>query len=270
MRPARSSSSSTGSSPAKSSAQLPSSPRSLRGRRDAVAEIDRVAVAQPPRVADERAPAARPFALVQRRADPRLAATALELRGDDAGVVEDQQVAARAAAPGRSATPRVARRVAVEHQQPRRVARGGGAQRDAVGRQRRSRRGRRSLRGGALRAAAAAGRRPARAWARRPAGPSRAASPARRATRRRRRARRLIGGRIVRRRYRRGRCGSGSPAARRARSRRHIACRRCTRPNTVYFLSRRARGWKTMKNWLLALFLSSARAADTAPRTWGR
>ena len=45
-----------------------------RHRRHVRAEIDPIAVAEPLGIADEGAPGARPFALVQRRADPRLAA----------------------------------------------------------------------------------------------------------------------------------------------------------------------------------------------------
>ena len=101
---------------------------------DAGAEIDAVAGAQPPGVADEGAPGARPLALVQGGADPRLAAPAFELGGDDAGVVEHQHVAA----------PQQRRQIEdglvgdaspVDQQQPRRIARARGPQRDPVGRE---------------------------------------------------------------------------------------------------------------------------------------
>ena len=62
-------------------------------RADALAEVDRVAGPRPLGVAEERLPFARTFALVQGRADARVAAPALELRRDDLGVVEHQHVA---------------------------------------------------------------------------------------------------------------------------------------------------------------------------------
>jgi hypothetical protein len=59
----------------------------------ALTEIDHVAVASPPGVTQERAPFANALALVQGRADARVPAPALELRGNDLGVVEDEHVA---------------------------------------------------------------------------------------------------------------------------------------------------------------------------------
>ena len=104
-------------------------------RGDAGAEIDPVAVAQPLGVADEGAPGARPLALVQGRADPRLAAPALELGGDDPGVVEHQQVAGAQQAPAGRATTMIGERRRADLQQPRAIARACGPQRDPVGRQ---------------------------------------------------------------------------------------------------------------------------------------
>ena len=101
---------------------------------DARSEIDAVAVTQTARVADESAPAARSFALVQRRADLRLAASPLELRGDHARVVEHQAVAGTQFS-RQVANDAVARRIAVEHQQPCRIARRCRPQRDPLGRQ---------------------------------------------------------------------------------------------------------------------------------------
>ena len=103
-----------------------------RQRGDAGAEIDPVAVAQPPGVADEGAPGARPLALVQSGADPGLAPSAFELGGDDARVVEHQHVAA----------PKQGRQIlhivigdgaAFDPEQPRRVARVRRPQRDPIG-----------------------------------------------------------------------------------------------------------------------------------------
>ena len=87
-----------------------------------VAEIDRVADARALGVAHERPPVARPLALVQRRADPRLAAPPFELGRDHPGIVEHQHVA----------RPQQSRQVEhrrseisppVDQQQPRRFAR---------------------------------------------------------------------------------------------------------------------------------------------------
>ena len=61
-------------------------------RRHAVPEIDHVAVAHALGVAHEGPPVARPFPLVQRRTDARLAALAFQLGGNDARVVEHQHV----------------------------------------------------------------------------------------------------------------------------------------------------------------------------------
>ena len=100
-------------------------------RRDALAEVDRVADARPLGVAQERLPFARPLALVQRRADARLAAPPFELGRDDLGVVEHQHVAG----------PQQLRQLehltvgdlaALDQQQPRAVARPRRPQRDPL------------------------------------------------------------------------------------------------------------------------------------------
>ena len=106
----------------------------MRGRGNAIPEIDRIAVAQPSRVADEGAPAARSLALVQGRADPRITARALKLRRDDARIVEHQQIAWPQRR-GQVADAAIVRGVAVEHEQARRIARHRRAQRDPLGRQ---------------------------------------------------------------------------------------------------------------------------------------
>ena len=97
-----------------------------------LAEVDGIALAQPPPVADERLPAAQVDPLVQRRADFRLAAAAFELRGDHAGIVEHQHVAA-AEQSGEIGDPGIAQPLGPHHQHPRRIARPRGAQRDAFG-----------------------------------------------------------------------------------------------------------------------------------------
>ncbi len=95
-------------------------------RMDILAEVDDVAGMRPLRVAQERLPFARAFALVQRGADARLSPAAFELGGDHLGVVEDQHVAG----------PQQVRQVedvavrnlgAADDQQSRAVARAGGA-----------------------------------------------------------------------------------------------------------------------------------------------
>src|SRR5437868_178766 len=57
-------------------------------------KVDPVALAQPLGVTHESLPAAQVHPLVQRRADPRFAAPAFELGGDDPRIVEHQDVAA--------------------------------------------------------------------------------------------------------------------------------------------------------------------------------
>jgi hypothetical protein len=107
----------------------------VRGDRGhAVAEIDAVAVAQPLGVADEGAPVALSLALVQGRADPGLAAQALELGRDDTGVVEDEAIARPQQA--REVQHAVVRDLrTLDTEQPRAVARRSGSQRDAFGRE---------------------------------------------------------------------------------------------------------------------------------------
>jgi hypothetical protein len=71
---------------------------------------------------------------VQRRADAGVAARPFQLGGNDAGVVEHQTVA-RAQQRRQVAHAVIGDAVALDQQHPRRVARFGGAQRDAFGRQ---------------------------------------------------------------------------------------------------------------------------------------
>ena len=97
-----------------------------------MAELDHVAVAHALGVAHERPPRAQPGALVQRHADPRLAAPAFELGGDDARVVEHQHVAG-AQQVGEVGDAAVAQPLALDDQHARRVARARGAEGDAVG-----------------------------------------------------------------------------------------------------------------------------------------
>ena len=61
-------------------------------RSDAQAEIHMVALAHPPRIAKEGAPAPRALALVKGGADPRPASRSFELGRDDPGVVENEHV----------------------------------------------------------------------------------------------------------------------------------------------------------------------------------
>jgi len=68
------------------------------GRRHAGTELDRIALAQALGVADERAPASRSLALVERRADSRFPTRALELRRNHPRVVEHQQITRRGVA----------------------------------------------------------------------------------------------------------------------------------------------------------------------------
>jgi hypothetical protein len=105
-----------------------------RGGADPMAEFDHVAVAHPLGVAHEGPPRAQARALVQGDADPRIAAAAVELGGDDARIVEHQHVAG-AQQVGEIGDAAVAQPVPVDEQHPRRVARARGAKGDAVGRQ---------------------------------------------------------------------------------------------------------------------------------------
>ena len=108
------------------------------GRGDPVAEVDAVARLQPLGVADEGDPVARPFALVQRRADLCLpvGAAAFELGGDHAGIVEHQHIAGVEKARQIAHAPVFKRRVGpAHHQHPRRIARAHRAQRNAFIRQ---------------------------------------------------------------------------------------------------------------------------------------
>ena len=57
------------------------------------AEVDRLTFPRPLRIAEKGAPIARAFALMQSGADRRFSAPALQLRGNDLGIVEDQHVA---------------------------------------------------------------------------------------------------------------------------------------------------------------------------------
>src|SRR3546814_11641217 len=68
-------------------------------------------------LADERAPAAGAFAFVERRADRCVAAPAFELRGDDAGIVEHEQIAGPQHL-REIADVRIARLPAVGHEHP--------------------------------------------------------------------------------------------------------------------------------------------------------
>jgi hypothetical protein len=185
---------------------LPSSARSPPGG-DAAAEVDPVAVAHPLGVADEGAPFARPLALVEGGADPRLAAPPFELGRDDARVVEDEHVAGakQRAGRGRSGPPAARHRPAAAA----RCRAGSRASARSARAEARNRTGRRARRraycwawarscgpGAAAGGAAGAGRRAAR---------RRAAAIARRARRRRhcrRRSRpqdaRRVGGRLAR------------------------------------------------------------------------
>lgn len=71
---------------------------------------------------------------MERRADPRLSPHAFQLGGDDAGVVEHQQVA-RAQGGGQVAHSLVAGSGPVQDQHARRIARGCRVERDPLGRQ---------------------------------------------------------------------------------------------------------------------------------------
>jgi hypothetical protein len=93
-----------------------------RGGRDALFEVDPVADPQPPRVADERPPAARSFALVERDSDPGVPPPPLDLRRDDLGVVEQKQVA-RPKKIGKLGNLMIRNPVALDEQQPGRIAR---------------------------------------------------------------------------------------------------------------------------------------------------
>jgi hypothetical protein len=102
---------------------------------NACAEIDRIVLLQAPRIADERPPTAWPLALVERRADLRIAAAPFQLRRNHARVVEDEQIA-RAQCGWEIRDRPVARLRAFQRQHPRGVARHSGAQRDPLWRQR--------------------------------------------------------------------------------------------------------------------------------------
>src|SRR3546814_11905413 len=84
-----------------------------------------IALGRPLGVADERSRAAWAFAFVERRADRCVAAPAFELRGDDAGIVEHEQIAGPQHL-REIADVRIARLRAVEHEPPRRIAWGRG------------------------------------------------------------------------------------------------------------------------------------------------
>jgi hypothetical protein len=62
-------------------------------RRYPGAEVDRLPLPRPLRIAQESAPVSRALAFVQGGANRRLSATTLQLRWDDLGIVEDQHVA---------------------------------------------------------------------------------------------------------------------------------------------------------------------------------
>ena len=99
-------------------------------RGDACAKVDPVAIPHPLGIAQEGLPLAQAQALVQRRADPRFAARAFQLGGNDAGVVEDQDIA-RAQQARQVAHRQVGKVPCPRHlQQPCGIARAGGAQRD--------------------------------------------------------------------------------------------------------------------------------------------
>ena len=102
------------------------------GRAHARVELDHVPVSHPPGVAQEGLPLARPLALVQGRADPRLSAHPFELRRNDLGVVEDEHVAGPQQL-GQIEHRPIGNRFAVDQQQPRLVARARRAQRDPFG-----------------------------------------------------------------------------------------------------------------------------------------
>ncbi len=100
-------------------------------RADAPGECDRVARLQPLRVADERPPAARPFAFVQSRADAGFTAAAFELRRDHLGVIEDQAIAG-AEALRQVRDDAVGNVLPFDDHQPRGIPRPRGAQRDQL------------------------------------------------------------------------------------------------------------------------------------------
>ena len=90
---------------------------------NAIRKFDGIAGAQPLGVADEGLPAAQVDPLVQRRANPGIAAPTFQLGRDHAGVVEDQHIAAPQQA-GQIAHGTVGQRALTRHmQQPRRIAR---------------------------------------------------------------------------------------------------------------------------------------------------
>jgi hypothetical protein len=101
---------------------------------DALAEIDPVAFAEAPGVADEGAPGAGADSLVEGRADSGLAAPALELGRDDPGVVEDENVAAAEEA-REIEDGSVLEGVRADEEEAGGIARGCGAERDVLGRE---------------------------------------------------------------------------------------------------------------------------------------
>ena len=110
----------------------------LRDCGDAAAEHQLVADLHPLGVPEEGLPAPEVDALVQRRADLRLAigTATFELGGDDAGVVEDEDVAGVQQAGQIAHAPVLIGRICPpHHQHPRRIARAHGAQRDPLLRQ---------------------------------------------------------------------------------------------------------------------------------------
>ena len=130
IRPARSSSCSTGSSPRKRRRAEPSSALSTIAL-DAFAKVDDVTHAGAPGIAQKRLPFAWPFTLVQRRTDARVAALAFELRRNDLGVVEHQHVA-RLKQPRQIEHLTVGDVGAIDQQQPRTVARARWSQRNPL------------------------------------------------------------------------------------------------------------------------------------------